>query len=90
MADFVSQNVSLSPSDFLSQFVATCDRDSCMECCQACLLCQSGLLGSCMAVTLGQHKAHVLLLRTGMLVDICTASLCSFVEMIGDAGEHVG
>jgi hypothetical protein len=43
-----------------------------------------------MAAALGQCKAHVLLLRTGMLIDICTASLCSFLEMIGDAGEHVG
>jgi hypothetical protein len=57
---------------------------------QACLLRQSGLLGSCMAAALGQRKAHVLLLRTGMLVDICTASLCLFVETIGNAGEHVG
>jgi hypothetical protein len=50
----------------------------------------SGLLGSCTAATLGQHKACVLLLGTGMLVDIFTASLCSFLEMIGDAGEYVG
>jgi hypothetical protein len=50
----------------------------------------SGLLGSCMAPTLGQCQAHVLLLRTGMLVDISTVSLCSFLETIGDAGEYVG
>jgi hypothetical protein len=43
-----------------------------------------------MAATLGQCKVHVLLLGTGMLVDISTASLCSFLEMIGDAGEYVG
>jgi hypothetical protein len=43
-----------------------------------------------MAAALGQRKAHVLLLRTGMLVDISTASLCLFLETIGDAGEHVG
>jgi hypothetical protein len=43
-----------------------------------------------MAAVLGQHKEHVLLLRTGMLVDISTASLCLFLEMIGDAGEYVG
>jgi hypothetical protein len=50
----------------------------------------SGLLGSCMAAMLGQCKARVLLLGTGMLVDISTASLCSFLEMIGNAGEYVG
>ena len=50
----------------------------------------SGLLGSCTAATLGQRKARVLLLGTGMLVDISTASLCSFLESIGDAGEYVG
>jgi hypothetical protein len=43
-----------------------------------------------MAATLGQCKVHVLLLGTGMLIDICTASLCSFVETIGNAGKHVG
>jgi hypothetical protein len=67
-----------------------CDWDPCMECRQACLLRQSGLLVSCTAATLGQRKARVLLLRTGMLIDISTASLCSFLETIGDAGEHVG
>jgi hypothetical protein len=43
-----------------------------------------------MAAMLGQRKVHVLLLGTGMLVDIFTASLCSFLETIGDAGEYVG
>jgi hypothetical protein len=43
-----------------------------------------------MAAMLGQHKAHVLLLRTGMLIDISTASLCLFLETIGDAGKYVG
>jgi hypothetical protein len=43
-----------------------------------------------MAATVGQRKARVLLLRTGMLVDISTASLCSFLETIGNAGEYVG
>jgi hypothetical protein len=70
--------------------VSVCDGDPCMECGKACLLFQSGLLGSCMAATLGQCKVHLLLLRTGMLIAICTASLCLFVETIGNAGKHVG
>jgi hypothetical protein len=78
------------PLGLTTQSNENCDGDPCMECHQACLLRQSGLLGYCMAATLGQRKVHVLLLRTGMLIYISTASLCSFLETIGDAGEHVG
>jgi hypothetical protein len=56
----------------------------------------SGLLGSCMAAMLGQHKACVLLLRTGMLVDISTARfdhfwwrLAMLASMLGDPMQRL-